>query len=96
MLPNYFVKPYFLCLYPFPTFLKILIKEAPQAANIFGTYSEGPVFIGVECQSGLSFQYEANLVSLKCRFRYLCMFLSKKYIYIFLADLGPYQNDMDC
>ena len=64
-----FVKSYLFTLLPFSYFSSlIIIKEAPQAANIFGTYSEGPVFIGVECQSGLTFQYEASLVSLKFRF----------------------------
>ena len=44
----------------FVTFL----KEAPQSANLFGTYIEGPIFVGVECLSGLTLQYEASLVSL--------------------------------
>ena len=39
-----------------------ILKEAPDSANLFGTYSEGPVFVGIECLSGLTRQYEANLV----------------------------------
>ena len=37
-------------------------KEAPDSANLFGTYSDGPVFVGIECLSGLTRQYEADLV----------------------------------
>ena len=37
-------------------------KEAPDSANLFGTYSDGPVFVGIECLSGLTQQYEADLV----------------------------------
>ena len=60
----------------------MIIKEAPQAANIFGAYSEGPVFIGVECQSGLTFQYEADLVSLKFIFR--SVFTLQKHLYLWI------------
>ena len=68
----YFLKSYLFTFLPFSYFSSIIIiKEAPQAANIFGAYSEGPVFIGVECQSGLTFQYEADLVS-----SYLGMYIS--------------------
>ena len=74
----------------------MIIKEAPQAANIFGAYNEGPVFIGVECQSGLTFQYEADLVSLKFIFRYVYLPCKKTCIYGFISVPGPYQNDMDC
>ena len=45
-------------------YLVTSLKEAPQSANLFGNYVEGPIFVGVECLSGLTLQYEASLVSL--------------------------------
>ena len=33
-----------------------------SSANIFGTYDEGPVLLSIDCDSGISYQYEAELV----------------------------------
>ena len=38
-------------------------QESPKSATIFGTYVNGPVIITINCQSGHSFQYDAELVS---------------------------------
>ena len=40
----------------------MVLQESPSSANIFGTYDEGPVLLSIDCDSGLSYQYEAELV----------------------------------
>ena len=41
----------------------ILLQEAPNSASLFGSCYEGPVIVGVECESGLELQYMAEIVS---------------------------------
>ena len=40
----------------------MVLQESPSSANIFGTYDEGPVLLSIDCESGISYQYEAELV----------------------------------
>ena len=49
----------------------VSIKEAPKRATIFGKYSDGPVLLTIDCQSGVSQQYEAHLVSFTSIFNHI-------------------------
>ena len=42
----------------------MVLQESPSSANIFGTYDEGPVLVSIDCDSGISHQYEAELVKI--------------------------------
>ena len=43
----------------------MVLQEAPHRANVFGSYSlfVGPITVGVSCESGKNFQYEAEVNS---------------------------------
>ena len=40
----------------------MVLQEAPNSAALFGTSQVGPVVVNVDCDSGLSFGMEAQLV----------------------------------
>ena len=72
-------------------------QEAPRSATIFGTYSEGPVITSLDCQSGLSHQYVAELVIIipLIRITYID-FLPTKNQPIYHLHTESNQYDVEC